>query len=84
MKHNDFLSWVGSIFGTIFTAMQDDIVLRYISLALTILSTSIAIAYTIWKWYKKAKEDGKITVDEVKELKDNITDVIKKGEDKDD
>lgn len=84
MKHNDFLSWIGSVFGTIFTATQDDIVLRYISLALTILSTFIAIAYTIWKWYKKAKEDGKITVDEVKELKDNITDVIKKGEDKDD
>lgn len=84
MKHNDFLSWIGSVFGTLFTVMQDDLILRYISLALTILSTSIAIAYTIWKWYKKAKEDGKITVDEVKELKDNITDVIKKGEDKDD
>ena len=82
MKH-DYLSWVGSVFGTILTAVQSDQIFQYISLALTILSTLVAIAYTIWKWWRKAKEDGKIDEEEVKDLVDQIDDVVKKGEDKD-
>lgn len=82
MKH-DYLSWVGSVFGTILTAVQSDQIFQYISLALTILSTLIAILYTIWKWWRKAKEDGKIDEEEVKDLVDQIDDVVKKGEDKD-
>jgi hypothetical protein len=82
MKH-DYLSWVGSVFGTILTAVQSDQIFQYISLALTILSTLIAILYTIWKWWRKAKEDGKIDGEEVKDLVDQIDDVVKKGEDKD-
>lgn len=82
MKH-DYLSWVGSVFGTILTAVQSDQIFQYISLALTILSTLIAISYTIWKWWRKAKEDGKIDEEEVKDLVDQIDDVVKKGEDKD-
>lgn len=85
MKDNDYVSWLGSVFGTIFTTVQPDEVFRYISLGLTILSTLVAILYTIWKWWRKAKEDGKISSDEIKELKDDITDIIgKKGESKDD
>lgn len=76
MKSNDYLSYVGSVFGTICTALQTDEVLRYIQLGLTILSTLFAIAFTIYKWWKKANEDGKITSEEVKELKDDIVDVL--------
>lgn len=82
MKH-DYLSWTGSVFGTILTAIQSDQIFQYISLALTILSTLIAISYTIWKWWRKAKEDGKIDEEEVKDLVDQIDDIVKKGEDKD-
>lgn len=82
MKH-DYLSWIGSVFGTILTAIQSDQIFQYISLGLTILSTLIAISYTIWKWWRKAKEDGKIDEEEVKDLVDQIDDVVKKGEDKD-
>lgn len=82
MKH-DYLSWIGSVFGTILTAVQSDQIFQYISLGLTILSTLIAISYTIWKWWRKAKEDGKIDEEEVKDLVDQIDDVVKKGEDKD-
>lgn len=82
MKH-DYLSWIGSVFGTILTAVQSDQIFQYISLGLTILSTLIAISYTIWKWWRKAKEDGKIDEEEVKDLLDQIDDVVKKGEDKD-
>lgn len=82
MKH-DYLSWIGSVFGTILTAVQSDVIFQYISLALTILSTLIAISYTIWKWWRKAKEDGKIDEEEIKDLGDQIGDILKKGEDKD-
>lgn len=83
MKNNDFLSWTGSAFGTILTALQTNEVFQYISLALTILSTLVAIAFTIYKWWKKANEDGKITPEEIDELGKDIKDSLKKGENKD-
>lgn len=84
MKNNDFMAWIGSVFGTILTATQQDEVLRWIQLGLTILSTLIAIAYTIWKWWRKASADGKITPDEVDELVDDLKEIDKKGDQKDD
>lgn len=83
MKNNDFLSWTGSAFGTILTAIQTNEVFQYISLALTILSTLVAIAFTIYKWWKKANEDGKITPEEIDELGKDIKDSLEKGENKD-
>lgn len=57
--------------------IQPDVIFKWVQLGLGILMTIIGIAYRIWCWYKKAKEDGKITVDEVKQLIDeNKDDVI--------
>lgn len=64
----------------ILVAIQNEEVLRYIELILAIISTFVALAYTIWKWYKKAKEDGKITKDEVKDLVEDIKEVTKDGD----
>lgn len=83
MKNNEFLSWTGSAFGTILTVLQTNEVFQYISLALTILSTLVAIAFTIYKWWKKANEDGKITPEEIDELGKDIKDSMEKGENKD-
>ncbi|MBO7733534.1 MAG: hypothetical protein J6S67_13300 [Methanobrevibacter sp.] len=83
MKHNDFLSWIGTAFGGILTALQTDVVFQYISLGLTILSTLVAIAFTIWKWWKKASEDGKISKEEIEELEDDLKEHIDKKEGKD-
>lgn len=83
MKNNDFLSWSGSALGTILTAIQTNEVFQYISLGLTILSTLVAIAFTIYKWWKKANEDGKITPEEIDELGKDIKDSMEKGENKD-
>lgn len=83
----DIISWSGTAFGTILTAIQTDQIFQYISLGLTILSTLVAIAYTIWKWWKKAKADGQITPDEVNDLIDDVKNTIddkEKGEDKND
>lgn len=75
------IPWTGSALGTIFTAIQTNEVFQYISLGMTILSTLVALVYTIWKWYRKAKADGKITEDEIDELVDDVNQVVNKKED---
>lgn len=59
------------------TLAQTEQILRYISLALTIICTAISVAYSVYKWWKKAKEDGKITKEEVDELKKGFEQKIK-------
>jgi len=50
--------------------------LSYIQLGLGILATLISVAYSLWKWWKKASADGKITKDEIKELSDDLKDKL--------
>ena len=61
----------------IFTAIQSDEVLRWISFGFTLVSVILTIAYNIWRWWKKSKEDGKISMNEV----DELGDIIKDGSD---
>lgn len=61
----------------IFTAIQTDEVLRWISFGFTLVSVILTIAYNIWRWYRKSKEDGKISMDEV----DELVDIVKDGSD---
>ena len=70
------------------TALQTDEVFKWIGFILTLLSALVGIAYRIWHWYKDAKEDGKITADEVKKLgeivksgTDEVIDIITTKED---
>lgn len=74
----------------IFTAIQTDEVLRWISFGFTLLSVILTIAYNIWRWYRKSKEDGKISMKEVDELgeiikdgSDSLTNTIKEVKDND-
>ncbi len=74
----------------IFTAVQTDEVLRWISFGFTLLSVILTIAYNIWRWYRKSKEDGKISMKEVNELgeiikdgSDSLTNTIKEAKDND-
>ena len=80
-KDNIIVSWLANGFGVIFTAVQNNEILQYISLALTIIATGTSIAFTIWKWYVKAKEDGKITVEEIEDLQNKINNNLKNKED---
>lgn len=61
----------------IFTAIQTDEVLRWISFGFTLVSVILTIAYNIWRWWRKSKEDGKISIDEV----DELGEIIKDGSD---
>lgn len=47
--------------------LQANETFQIIELALSIATSAVLIAYRLWKWYKAAKADGKITRDEVKE-----------------
>lgn len=55
---------------------QGQELLSYIQLGLGILATIISIAFSVWKWWKKASADGKITKDEIKELSDELKDKL--------
>lgn len=70
MKKN--AGYVGNILGIVFTALQDNLILQIISIVLTTASTLFSICFTIYQWYKNAKDDGKITKDEVDELANKL------------
>ena len=61
----------------ILTAVQTDEVLRWVAFGFTIFSVILNIAYNIWRWWRKSKEDGKISMDEV----DELVDIVKDGSD---
>lgn len=69
-----YLDFAGNGLACIFTAIQSDEVFKIISLVLTCLSIALSIAYRVWVWYKKAKKDGKIDPEEIKDLQDIIED----------
>ena len=54
------------------TALQTDEYLRIISFALTCISVTLSVAFTVFKWYKTAKADGRITTDELTELVEEL------------
>ena len=61
----------------ILTAIQTDEVLRWVAFGFTIFSVILNIAYNIWRWWRKSKEDGKISMNEV----DELVDIVKDGSD---
>ena len=69
-----------SAFAGIFTAIQQNEIFQWISLGLTIFSVVLSICYTIYKWYKKAHQDGIVTAEEVDELIDEMNNMKDKLE----
>lgn len=74
MKFKDVFEISGNGVMYILTATQTKEVFEIISLVLSILISILIIVGKIITWYKKAKEDGKITADELKEGVDIIKD----------
>lgn len=86
MKNVDYVSNGVALMST---ALQSEHTFQIISLVLTCLATAFSLAFTLYKWYKTAKADGKITKDEivegveiVKEHVEKINDTIKKDGEK--
>lgn len=73
MKH-DVIGLIGGTIGTSVsatgTAIQPNEILQTISLIITILGGIITIVFALVGWYQRAKQDGKIDKDEIKEAID--------------
>lgn len=67
---------------SLLTLSQTDEVFRIISLVLTIISALIVLIRNILDWYNKAKQDGKIDKDEIKEVIDIVDDGVQGIQDK--
>lgn len=73
----------GTAIETVLAASQTNEVLRAIQIVLSIITFLVTLAYTIWKWYKKATDDNsdggkKITKDEIDDLMNDIKDEVEK------
>lgn len=64
---NNNHGWIGSGISAILTIVQTNEVFQIISLVLTILTTLLTFIFTIYKWIKMSKEDGKIDENEIKQ-----------------
>ena len=75
---------IGAYGGTGLTAaltmFQTNEIFQIVEMILAIISFVVSIGYTIYKWYHKAKADGKITQEEVKELMDSVTKLTDKND----
>ncbi len=86
----NYVAEIINAFTYVIAFLQANEVFQIIELTLSILTSCVLICYRVWKWYKAAKADGKITKEEIEEgakiIEDGaqeIADKMKKGEDKD-
>lgn len=73
MKSELLVGTVGTATSTVGTALQTNEVLQTISLIITIVGALITyIGIPLISWWLKAKKDGKITTEEIKEGLDTL------------
>jgi len=65
----------GTTTTTALTIIQTNQVFQLIELIITIIIGVVTLFNFIYKWWKKAKADKKITHDEIDELIDGINDI---------
>lgn len=83
MKNELITGGVGTTLCVVGTASQTNEILQTISLVITIIGAIISmIIVPIISWYQKAKKDGKITSDEIKDGIDTLVDGVKEVQDK--
>lgn len=80
MKHDELIGYGVSGTGGVLTFLQTIETFQIIQGILSIIALLVTIGYTIWKWYKNAKKDGKISPDEVEDLIDDIKEVTEDGD----
>ena len=89
MKPRDVLEIIGNGAMYVLSVTQTKEIFEIISLCLSILISIIIIGGKLYRWWKNAKADGKITKDEIDEaiqiIEDGtkqINDIKEKGENK--
>ena len=76
MKDNNapaLISGVTAMFLTAGITLEAVQIIYYILAGLAIV---FSLSFTIWKWYKTAKADGKITVEEIEDLEKQVKDKL--------
>lgn len=84
---NNYMTEVLNVFQYLATTLQENPVLKWVQLGLSILTSVILIGYRLWKWYREAKKDGKIDDKEIDEgldiLSGGLEDINNSLDDKD-
>lgn len=65
---DEAIGGTGSILSWVLAITQTNEIFALIQIIASTIVSIITIGYILYKWYKKASEDGKITKDEVEEL----------------
>lgn len=71
---DNLIEWSGVGVCAVLTLIQTSEILQIIQAIITGISGLVVLAFTIWRWYKKASADGKITEEEIDEIIDEISD----------
>ena len=69
---------IGSCLTWVTTIAQTNEIFQLIQIILASIVSVITIAFIIYKWWKSATADGKITKEEIDDLFDKIDDEINK------
>lgn len=86
MKHK-YICGIVNTCQYVLVSIQENPIWQGVQLALSIITSVVLCAYQIWKWWKEATKDKKITKDEVEEgfkiINDGLEDVNDKVNGKD-
>lgn len=72
----------GNVLLYMLTIAQSNETFQIVELVMSILVSVIILAYRLWKWWKEAKKDGKITKEEIEDGVDIIVDGVDEIKDK--
>ena len=61
----DKLNYIFDSLAIVGTIVQTEHIFQIISLVLTCISVILSLALSIYKWYKRSKQDGKIDGEEI-------------------
>ena len=82
MKNELIAGCVGSALSVMGTAAQTNDILQTISLIITIIGALISfVVVPLINWYKDAKKDGKINVEEITDAANTLKDGLNKTKD---
>lgn len=70
--NNQKVAYGLNLFSAILTLAQTEHIFQIVQLILTIVAVIVSTAFTIYKWYKSAMKDGKITDEELEDLQEKL------------
>lgn len=82
MKSNNIFAVIGNSFTYILTALQTNEIFQIVELVLSIIISLLIIISKIRNWYEEAKQDGKITKEEIQQIGNDIADDVNDLKDK--